>query len=123
MTRQRCAGAGGGGAQGVRQVAQEPPALRPRVTQAPDETRLRAMVQGLERLLANLPPGPLDAAPAGYEEAFAGSFLRDWRQLDSAGHRYEQARAPAVDMCDACFELAAKSNKNTIQKQIKSCTK
>ena len=87
---------------GVRQVAQEPPALRPRVTQPPDEARLRGMVQGLERLLAELPPGPLDAAPAEYEDAFAGSFLRDWRQLDNSGHRYEQARPATPGMRGPC---------------------
>ena len=85
---------------GVRQVAQEPPALRPRVTQPPDEARLRGMVQGLERLLAELPPGPLDAAR--YEDAFAGSFLRDWRQLDNSGHRYEQARPDTLRMRGPC---------------------
>ena len=68
-------------------MAQEPPALRPRIEAAPTKPQLEALLQGLEALLAMPPPPPpLEAPPAEVEGAFDGTFIRDWRHLDTRQH-------------------------------------
>lgn len=73
-------------------MAQEPPALRPRVAEAPTKARLEAMVGALEALLSDLPPPPLEAPPPQLADALAGSFLHDWRHLDTRQHIHERVR-------------------------------
>ena len=69
--------------------------MRPRMAGPPSKDQLAAMVEGLESLLATLPPPPLDGPPAHLADNFAGSFVHDWRQLDTRNHIHERVR-------DAC---------------------
>ena len=77
-------------------IAQEPPALRPRHDEPPGKEQLRKMLVALEQLLGNLPLTSVDAPPGEVTDDFAGTFLRDWRELDS-GHTYrERVRPPPL---------------------------
>lgn len=80
--RARSTTAGGGSA--VPLIAQEPPALRPRVTDMMTPDRLAGMISAMETLLANAAAGsgaPLDTSPDALPDALNGAYLRDWSDL------------------------------------------
>jgi hypothetical protein len=50
------------------------------------------MVTALEALLDDLPVGTVEAPPPALADSFMGSFLRDWRELDTSHHYRERVR-------------------------------
>lgn len=102
-------------------IAQEPPALRPRVTDMMTPDRLAGMISAMETLLANRAAGsgaPLDTSPDALPDALNGAYLRDWSDLRDglsdaephyptrAGVRLFTAPLPYLFMFSVCQVVA-----------------
>jgi hypothetical protein len=86
-------GCGVGGS--VPPIAQEPPAMRAQVTEAPGKAQLRNMIGALEQMLVNMPES-LEHLPHDLNELIKGAYVQDWRNLAaSSRHGAEMVRSSA----------------------------
>lgn len=103
----RCAGGS------VPPIAQEPPAMRAQVTEAPGKAPLRSMISALEQLLVSMPES-LESLPQELTDSMQGSYVQDWRTLTAAiRHGADGVLPPSLSLVLLTLHAAYPSIRST----------